>query len=146
MIFRFVCRAEVNITMDLSLQFRQRQHNPSLGLRGWVRESITLQLVGAVPSIQYMASTAGYYLCSTTIPITIQWDCASPWGEFLTGSQDSWSRQQNRLRSLGSMSRRMVIWEEVRVWQDLASVFCLFSVCFINGLVFYGRDNALEEC
>jgi len=28
----------------------------------------------------------------------------------------------------------------------LASVFCLFSVCFVNGLVFDGRNNAMEEC
>jgi hypothetical protein len=28
----------------------------------------------------------------------------------------------------------------------LASVHSLFSVCFFNGLLFDGRDNALEEC
>jgi hypothetical protein len=28
----------------------------------------------------------------------------------------------------------------------LSSVFCLISVCFFDGLVFDGRDNALAEC
>jgi len=46
------------------------------------------------------------------------------------------------------MSRRMVVWEELRAWHGLASVFCLlFVFCrFFKGLVFDGRDNALEEC
>ena len=80
-VFRFVCRAEVNIAAEKRLQFRHRhrQHNPRLGPRGYVRESTMLQLVGAVPSIQFFSA----------IPITIQQDCVSPSEERLTGSQDS---------------------------------------------------------
>jgi hypothetical protein len=46
------------------------------------------------------------------------------------------------------MNGIMVVWKEVRAWRDLASVFSLlYVVClFSNGLVFDGRDNALEEC
>jgi uncharacterized iron-regulated membrane protein len=45
------------------------------------------------------------------------------------------------------MSRRMVVWEELRALHGLASVFCLlFVFClFFNGLVVDGRYNALEE-
>jgi len=41
----------------------------------------------------------------------------------------------------------MVIWEELRAWHGLGSVFCHLVVfgLFFNGLVFDGRDNALEE-
>jgi hypothetical protein len=42
---------------------------------------------------------------------------------------------------------KAVIWEELRAWHRLSSVFYLlvFSL-FFNGLVFDGRDNTLEEC
>ena len=89
-IFRFVCRAEVHIATEKRLQFQHLQHNPWLGPRGCERESTMLQLVGAVPSIQFNA-----------IPITIQQDCVPPSEERLTGSQDSWSWQHNRLPSSG---------------------------------------------
>jgi len=128
-IFRFVCRAEVNIAIEKRLQFGHRQHNPWLGPRGCVWESTTLQLVGAVPSIKVFNVT----------PITIEQDCVSPSEERLTGSQDSWSRQHNQLPSLGIglwLTPPMawaVVWEELRAWHGLASVFCLLSsVCFLS--------------
>jgi len=55
-------------------------------------------------------------------------------------------RNRHIIDASNGMSRRMVVWEELRAWHDLASVFRLFSVCFFNGLVFDGRDNTLEEC
>jgi hypothetical protein len=55
-------------------------------------------------------------------------------------------RTKHMTDASNGMSGRMVVWEELRAWHDLASVFCLFSVCFFNGLVFDRRDNALEEC
>ena len=131
--FHFVCRAEVNIATEKRLQFQHwhRQHNPWLGPRGCVRESTTVQLVGAVPSIQYTASTAGLYEFSNTI--TIQQDCVLPSEERLTGSQDSWSWPHNRLPILGSMRGRMVVWEELTAWHGLASVFWLLSsVCVLS--------------
>jgi hypothetical protein len=78
-----------------------QQQTPWLGPRGWVRELRMLQLVEAVPSIHYTGSSACLYICSTTIPITIQQDYVSPSEEWLTGCQDSWSQQHNRLPSLG---------------------------------------------
>jgi len=46
------------------------------------------------------------------------------------------------------MSGIMVVWEELRAWHVLASVFCLlFDFCTVfNSLVFYRHDHALEEC
>ena len=46
------------------------------------------------------------------------------------------------------MSGRMVVWEELRAWHNLASVFCLLFVfsLFVSSLVFDRCDNALEEC
>jgi hypothetical protein len=38
-----------------------------------------------------------------------------------------------------------VIWEVLRVWHSLATVFRLLSVCFLNGLVLDGYDNTLQE-
>jgi len=143
-IFHFVCRTEVNIAMEKSLHFRHREHNPWLGPRGCERESTSLQLVGAVPSIQYTASTVGLYIFSNTIPITKQQDCVSSSVEQLTGSQDSWSWQHNRLLSIGIGIWLMppMAWagewsfgmssEHGMVWLlSLAYVFCLLSVCFL---------------
>jgi len=143
MIFRYVCRAAVDITKGKSLQFRHFQHNPWLGPRGCVRETTMLQLVGAVSLIHFF-----HTMRTMTPAITIQQDGMSPSEGWLTWSQDSWSRQHNRLQSLRSMSQRMVVWEEIRAWHGLASVFCLLFVfrLFFNGLVFDGRANALEEC
>jgi len=125
-IFCFVCRAEVNIAAEKRPQFRHRhrQYNPWLGPRGYVRESTMLQLVGALPSIQFFSA----------IMITIQQDCVSPLEERLSGSQDSWSRQHNRLPSLGSMSGRMVVWKESRAWHGFASVFYLVFCLFFQWL------------
>jgi len=88
-IFYFICRAEVNIVTAKSLQFQHRQHNVWLAPRGCAREWMMLQLLGTIPSIQYTASTAGLYICSTRIPITIQQDCVSPSEMRLTASQPS---------------------------------------------------------
>jgi len=64
----------------------------------------------------------------------------------LTAQSTTELRNRHMIDASNGMSGRMVVWEELRAWHDLASVFCLFSVCFFNGLVFDGRDNALEEC
>jgi hypothetical protein len=42
-------------------------------------------------------------------------------------------RTKHMTDASNGMSGRMVVWEELRAWHDLASVFCLFSVCFFNG-------------
>jgi hypothetical protein len=57
-------------------------------------------------------------------------------------------RNRHMTDTFNGMSRRKVVWEELRAWHDLASVFCLPFVCYLlfYGLVFYGRNNALEEC
>ena len=57
-------------------------------------------------------------------------------------------RTKHMTDASNGMSGRMVVWEELRSWDGLASVFCLlFVLClFFNGLVFDRRDNALEEC
>jgi len=54
-------------------------------------------------------------------------------------------RYRHILDASNGMSGRMVICKELRAWHSLASVFCVFSVCFFNGLVFDGCDNALEQ-
>jgi hypothetical protein len=106
---------------------------------------------------EFGSSTASLYIFSNTIPIMIQQDCVSPSEERLTGSQRELKptaqsstefRHKPMIDAFNAMSGRMVVWEELRAWHGLASVFCLlFVFClFFNGLVFDGRDNALEEC
>jgi len=116
-----------------------------------------LKQVGAVPSIQCTARTAGLSICSTTIPIAIEQDCVSPLEERLTGSQGGWSPPHNRLPSWGRspwLTPPMVCVGEWSFGRSSAhgmvvtSDFCLlFVFClFFDGLVFDGHDIALEEC
>jgi len=117
------------------LQFRPQLHNACLGPRGCIRVSMTHQLVGAVPSIQYSASTAGLNIFS--IMITIQEDCVSPSEEQLTGSQGSWSRQQNRLLTIGIDIRSTPTVESAGQWVFGRSsghgiIWLLSSVWFVS--------------
>ena len=42
-------------------------------------------------------------------------------------------RNRHMIDACNGMSRRMVVWEELRAWHGLASVFCLLSsVCFLS--------------
>jgi len=155
-IFHYDCLVALNHTVDtyLQIRYRHRQYNPCFGPKGCIWEFLTLQLARVVSPMLYISSTASFCRNSSMIPITLPQDSVWPSVERLTGSQDSWSRQQNRLQSLRigiwlppAMVRVgewwfgiMVVWEELRAWDCLASVFCLVSsVCFLslfsNGLV-----------
>ena len=56
-------------------------------------------------------------------------------------------RNRHMIDASNGISGRRVVWEELRAWHGLASVFCiLFVFClFFIGLVFDGHDNTLEE-
>jgi len=140
MIFRCICRAEVHICTEKHLKFRSWQYIPWLWRWGCIWESMKLPLLGAVPSIQYTASTVGLYIFPNTI--TVLQESVSPSVERLTGSDDSWRRQHNQLLILGIVTRLTppMAWVGERsigrslghgmVWL-LSSVFCLLS-CFLS--------------
>jgi len=96
--FHCVCWADIDIAMEKHHPSEhQRPHphpywqlKPWLGLRCCEQETMTLQRVGAVYSIQ---------LCNT-IPIRIQYKCLPPWEELLKEIQYSWSQQHNWPQSL----------------------------------------------
>jgi hypothetical protein len=145
----FDCLVAVNYTVDRHLQFRYQywQRNPWFGPKGCIQEFPLLQLARVVSLILYISSTASVCGMSSMVPITIQQDSVWSSVEWLTGSQDSWSQQQNSLQSLRigiwllpPMVRvgewllgTMVVCEELRAWDCLASVFYLVSSgCFLS--------------